>query len=209
MAQFEKKILSFLAPDLVDKILKESAIEEIPKGTEILRAEQYVKVLPIVVSGLVKVFSRFDEKELLLYYIEPEQSCVMTFYAALKNTQSKVYASTEEDSTIILIPVQHLPRWLKEHQDFNELFYNQFNLRYTELLDTISHLLLDKMDKRLYDHLCKKSALIKGRPIKMSHYQLANELGTAREVISRVLKKLETEGKVQQDTQGIKIISEW
>ena len=209
MSHFEREILSFLTPDLVEKILKESVIKEIPLGTEILRAEQYVKVLPIVMRGLVKVFSRFDEKELLLYYIEPQQSCVMTFYAALKNTPSKVYATTEEDSTIVLIPVQHLPEWLKEHPDFNELFYNQFNLRYTELLETISHLLLDKMDKRLYEHLHRKSALIKGNPVKMSHHQLANELGTAREVISRVLKKLETEGKVVQKAEGIKIVGEW
>ncbi|NPD48360.1 Crp/Fnr family transcriptional regulator, partial [Lentimicrobium sp. S6] len=102
--EFDKKILSFLKPDLADKILQESSIKEFPKGIEILREQQYVKVLPLVVSGLVKVYSRFDEKELLLYYIEPAQSCVMSFYAALKNTPSKVFAVTEEDSRIILIP---------------------------------------------------------------------------------------------------------
>lgn len=67
----DKQSLSFLKPELVDKILQESIIKEIEKGTEILREEQYVKVLPIVIEGLVKVYSRFDEKELLLYYIEP------------------------------------------------------------------------------------------------------------------------------------------
>lgn len=128
--EFAKRILSFLKPELVDKILNESTFIEFPKGTEILREQQYVKVLPIVINGLVKVYSRFDEKELLLYYIESAQSCVMTFYAALKNTQSKVFAITEEDSTVLLLPVQHLPIWLKEYPDFNELFYNQFNLRY-------------------------------------------------------------------------------
>ena len=206
---FDKKILSFLNPQLIDKIIDESAIKDFPKGTEILKEEQYVKVLPIVLNGLVKVYSRFDEKELLLYYIEPSQSCVMTFYAALKNTPSKVYATTEEDSKILLIPVQKLPKWLREYPDFNQLFYNQFNLRYSELLDTIGHLLLDKMDKRLFDHLNKKSLLSNNNSIKMSHGQIANELGTAREVITRVLKKLETDGKVSQTSDGIKIISEW
>jgi CRP/FNR family transcriptional regulator len=174
-----------------------------------LKEAQYVKVLPIVISGLVKVYSKFDEKELLLYYIEPAQSCVMTFYAALKNTPSKVYATTEEDSKILLIPVHHLPSWLKEYPDFNELFYNQFNLRYSELLNTIGHLLLDKMDKRVYDHLQKKSLLTQNNSIKMSHSQIANELGTAREVVTRVLKKLETDGKVEQNADGIKIIGKW
>lgn len=207
--EFDKKILSFLKPDLVDKILKESAFKEIPKGTEILKEHQYINVLPIVVSGLVKVFSRFDDRELLLYYIEPAQSCVMTFYAALKNTPSKVVATTEEDSAIILIPVRLLPNWLKEYPDFNELFYNQFNLRYSELLDTIGQLLLHKMDKRLYDYLKKKSELTGNNSLKMSHSQIANELGTAREVITRVLKKLETDGKVVQNAGEIKIINNW
>ena len=184
----DKKILSFLQPSLLDKVIANSTIKEFPKGTEILREEQYVKVLPIVIEGLVKVYSRFEEKELLLYYIEPAQNCIMTFYAALKNTPSKVFACTEEKSKILLIPVQFLPSWLQEHPDFNLLFYNQFNLRYTELLDTIGHLLLDKMDKRLYEHLKKKALLIGKNEIKMSHNQLANELGTAREVITRVLK---------------------
>ena len=207
--EFDKKILSFLKPALVDKILMESSIMHFSKGTEILREQQYVKVLPIVITGLVKVYSRFEEKELLLYYIEPAQSCVMTFYAALKNTPSKVYAITEEDSKILLLPVNLLPNWLKDYPDFNELFYNQFNLRYTELLDSLGHLLLDKMDKRLNDHLKKKLEMTNSNSIIMSHNQIANELGTAREVITRVLKKLENDGKVVQKSGEIRIIGEW
>ncbi len=207
--KFDKRILSFLKPDLVEKILQKSTIEKFPKGTEILKEQQYVKVLPIVINGLIKVYSRFDEKELLLYYIESKQSCVMTFYAALKNTPSKVFAKTEEDSVVLLLPVNYLPNWLKEYPDFNELFYNQFNLRYSELLGTIGSLLLDKMDKRLYNHLKKKTQLSFGNSIKMSHTQIAKELGTAREVISRVLKKLETDGKVLQKSGEIEIVSKW
>lgn len=207
--EFDKKILSFLNPNLLEKIIEVSSLKEFPKGTEILREKQYVKLLPIVINGLIKVYSRFEEKELLLYYIESTQSCVMTFYAALKNTPSKVFAKTEEDSTVLLLPVNLLPSWLKEYPDFNELFYNQFNLRYSELLDTIGSLLLDKMDKRLYDHLKKKTELSTNNSIKMSHTQIANELGTAREVVTRVLKKLENEGKVKQLSGKISVIGEW
>jgi CRP/FNR family transcriptional regulator len=201
--------LSFLKPQLVERILDGSSFAEFPKGTEILREEQYIKVVPIVVSGLVKVYSRFNEKELLLYYIEPEQSCIMTFYAAMKNMPSKVFAITEEETKALLIPVDLLPKLVKDFPDFNDLFFNQYNLRYSELLDTIGHLLLDKMDKRLFDHLKKKSQLTSNAPIKMSHTQIATELGTAREVITRVLRKLENDGKVEQTKDGIKIISEW
>ena len=207
--EFDRNVLSFLRPELLDKIIASSSIKIFPKGTEILREQQYIKVVPVVLEGLVKVYSRFDEKELLLYYIEPSQSCVMTFYAALKNTPSKVFAVTEEESKILLIPTQYLPGWLKEYPDFNELFYNQYNLRYSELLDTIGHLLLAKMDRRLFDHLQKKSKLNNNSPVKMSHTQIANEIGTVREVVSRVLKKLEMDGKVLQNKDGIEIIGEW
>lgn len=204
--KIDKKKLPFFKHELLDEIEKHCDIRAFAKGTEILREEQYIKVLPIVLDGLVKVYSHFDEKELLLYYIEPSQSCVMTFYSALSNAPSRICAVTEEDSQILLIPAQLLPKWLKEYPDFNELFYNLFNIRYIELLDTIKHLLLNKMDKRLYEHLKKKAQLINNVHLKMSHMQIANELGTAREVVSRVLKKLENDGKIEQSDKGIKII---
>lgn len=201
-----QNLLSFLKPELVTKIKAVSSIKDIPKNTEILKEQQLIKVLPIVIKGLVKVHIRFEEKELLLYYIAPEQSCIMTFYAGLNNTPSKVFAVTEEDSEVLLIPIHFLPIWLKEYPELNELFYHQFNLRYTELVTTIGHLLKDKMDKRLLNHLKKKTEILGQNTIKMSHTQLANELGTAREVISRVLKKLENEGKVSQQSGVIKVI---
>jgi len=198
--------LAFLGPKLIEELLKYSTVKDFPKDTEILRDEQYVKVLPIVINGLIKVFSKFDEKELLLYYIQPEQSCVMSFSAALKNTPSKVFAITEEDSKILLIPVKNLPKWLGEYPELNELFYNQYDLRYSELLDTIHHLLIDKMDKRLFEYLKHKSELMNYESIKLTHGQIANELGTAREVISRVMKKLENEEKITQNSDGIRIL---
>lgn len=207
--EIDRQKLSFLTPRLLDEIAKQSIVKEFPEGTEILREEQYIKVLPVVLSGIVKVYSRFEDKELLLYYIEPSQSCIMTFYAALKNTPSKVSAVTEEHSELLLIPVRHLPGWLREYPEFNELFYNLYNLRYSEMLDTISHLLLDKMDKRLFDHLKKKWVLTGHKPIAMSHSRIAGELGTAREVVTRILKKLETEGKVVQTRKGISIVGKW
>lgn len=197
--------LSFLGSDLLKKIERSSEIKEVPKGTEILREGQFVKVVPIVLRGLVKVFSRFKEKELLLYYIRPQESCIMSFAASLQNDPSKIYAVTEEDSRILLLPVGEVTAWIKQFPSINSLFYQQYNLRYSELLDTISHVIFDKMDKRLLDYLIERSKLTKQNPIKVSHRQIANELGTAREVISRVMKKLELEGKVHQHTNSIEI----
>ena len=148
-----KSQLSFLSSSLIDEILQVAIIQDIPKNTQILRQEQYVKVLPIVIKGLVKV-----------------------------------------------------PKWLKKFPEFNQLFYAQYDLRFTDLLDTIQHVLVNKMDKRLYDYLKQKAQVTNQDIIKISHGQIANELGTAREVISRVMKKLEIEHKVVQTSGGIKII---
>ncbi|WP_298511247.1 Crp/Fnr family transcriptional regulator [uncultured Kordia sp.] len=199
--------LSFLESELISEISAIATIQKFPKGTQILREAQYVKVLPVVLKGTVKVFSRFDDKELLLYYIQPVQSCVMSFSSCLNQQPSRVFAITEEDSEILLIPVQKIAVWLQSYPKFNTLFYQQYDLRYVELLDTIQHILIHKMDKRLYDYLVQKTNVTQQEYVTVTHGEIALELGTAREVISRVLKKLEIEEKIVQTPKGIKICS--
>jgi len=201
-----KKALAYLGEDVISEIFKSSQVMEIPAGTEILREGQFVKVIPIVVEGLLKVFSSFEDKDLLLYYIQPNESCIMSFSASLKNEPSKVYAVTEEDCKLLLMPADKVSNWIAQYPGINQLFYQQYNQRYAELLDTISHVLFNKMDVRLYDYLVDKTKITKQNPIKISHRVIATELGTAREVISRVMKKLETEGKVKQHSNKIEIL---
>ena len=198
--------LAGLDPDLQAEILDNSAVRDFPRDTEILREEQYVKVIPLVVEGLIKVFTRHDERELLLYYIRPQESCVMSFAAALKNTPSQVFAITEEPTTALLLPVDNVLNWTRQFTDLNNLFFQQYNLRYGELLDTIHHVLFDKLDKRLYKYLKERVELTGQNPIKISHRQIAQELGTAREVISRTAKKLESEMLIRQHSQSIEIL---
>lgn len=198
--------LSHLNAELREEIIEHSSTMEIPAGTEILREGQYVKVIPIVLSGLIKVFSRHEDRELLLYYITPNESCIMSFSSSLKNDPSPVFAITEEDTTALLLPVSKVSVWSQNFPDINALFFQQFNKRYSDLLETINHVLFNKMDVRLFNYLNERSKLTKKNPIKVSHRLIAIELGTAREVISRVMKKLETEGKVAQHSSGIEIL---
>lgn len=205
----KKKIsqaLAHLNPDLVFEITESAIIKDIPKESEILREGQYVKVIPIVLEGLIKVFTRHEDKELLLYYIRPKESCIMSFSASLKNEPSRVFAIAEENTTALLLPVDKVLNWTKQFSDINSLFFQQYNLRYSELLDTIHHVLFNKMDKRLFDYLQEKVSLTNQNPIKISHRQIANELGTAREVISRTMKKLETEKLLKQHSNSIEIL---
>lgn len=200
------KLLSYLKPDLRDEIMKFSLIKEIPKNTEILKEGQYIKVIPVVIDGLIKVFTRYEEKELLLYYIKPDESCIMSFAAGLKNGPSPIFAITEEDTTALLIPVDKITKWIWQFPDINSLFYRQYNMRYSDLLETINQLLFKKMDERLFSYLHEKVKNTHKNPVKISHRQIAGELGTAREVISRVMKKLENEGKLIQHANSIELL---
>lgn len=197
-----KTLFPHFAPELLEEIDRYSILKTIPEDTEILREGQFVKVIPVVISGLIKVFTRNDDKELLLYYIKPKESCIMSFAAGLKNEPSKIYAVTEEETTALLLPVEKLTSWTKQFPDINSVFFQLYNLRYSDLLDTINHILFDQLDKRLYDYLVKKAELTGSNPLKISHRQIASELGTAREVISRIMKKLENEGKVKQNANN-------
>jgi CRP/FNR family transcriptional regulator, anaerobic regulatory protein len=191
---------------LQEQIVGVSQVVEIAENTEILREGQYIKVIPLVIEGLLKVFTKYEDKELLLYYIQPNESCVMSFTASLKNEPSKVFAITEENTKLLLLPVEKVSKWIEEFPDLNNLFFQQYNLRYSDLLETINQLLFDKMDKRLLDYLLEKVKLTKKNPLKISHRQIASELGTAREVISRVMKKLENENKVKQHSNSVEIL---
>jgi len=201
-----KKYLVGLEGDLISEIAESGSIKEIDADIEILREGQYVKMIPIVMKGLVKVFTRTEERELLLYYIEPQQSCIMSFSAILGNTPSRIYAVTEEKSELLLLPADKLNTWVKQYPALNELFYRQYNLRYTEMLDTINALLFNRLDQRLYNYLIEKSKLKNIKLLPLRHKQIATELGTAREVITRVLKRLEQEGKIRQHKEGIEIL---
>lgn len=202
-----KKQFPHFNSDLISEMLKYTIEKEVIKDTELLREGQFIKVIPLVFSGLIKVFTRHEDKELLLYYIRPNESCIMSFSAGINNQPSKIYAVTEEDSHLLLIPTEKLIHWTKQFPDFNLLFFMQYNLRYSDLLDTINSLLFDKLDKRVYDYLKEKVSVTQHNPLKISHRQIASELGTAREVISRIVKKLELEGKVKQHPTTIEIMT--
>ncbi len=181
-------------------------MQKIEKGTEVLREGQFVKLIPFVQKGLIKVFTRYEDRELLLYYIQPEESCIMSFSAGINNEPSQVFAVTEKDTEVLLLPVRELRSLTNAHPDINKFFFQQYKGRYAELLDTIHHVLFDKIDERLYQHLKEKSTLKKENPLRMSHQQIADELGTVREVVSRALKKLEGAGLVKQLGNTIKIV---
>jgi len=179
---------------------------ELPKGYEVLREGQFVKVVPILLSGLVKVVTRGEMKDLLLYYIKPGESCMMSFVHALHQRPSTIYATVEEPSEAILIPATELEKLIAESPEFNKLFHDLSNLRYQDLLDTINQVFFLSIEERIIKYLTQHSTLTEGESLKLTHQRIANDLGTAREVVSRTLKKLETDQQISISREGISLL---
>jgi CRP/FNR family transcriptional regulator len=200
------KKLGFLEKELLEQLLEQSTIKEFPAGIELVRTGQYVKVIPIVLSGLVKVLTQHEDKEYLLYYIKPSESCVMSLIAGIKRQQSLIEAITETESVLLLIPSDKIEHWIDQYPRLNKLFYQQYEDRYTDMIETVHHLLFDKLDKRIVHYLKEKSETLNQNPIKISHRQIAQDLGTAREVVSRVMKQLERDHLVKQLPDAIQLL---
>ena len=200
-----KKRFNFLGPDLLQEIGNDGKLLNIPAATELVKKGDYVKSVPLVLDGVIKVYSRYQEKELLLYYIKRDDSCIMSFTSVIQNSRSLIYATTEQDSRVLLLPAESIQKWIQKYPALNKLFYNQYHVRYTDLLDTIEQLIFFNLEDRLLDYLQTKFSHTDSKLLDITHRQIADDLGTAREVISRTIKKLERKNKIVQTNSGIKI----
>jgi CRP/FNR family transcriptional regulator len=197
--------LSHLDPRLVEDICLYGDIVTFPAKTGLLKRGQYVKVVPIVISGLLKVFTQNEEKELLLYYIKPNEGCVMSFAAVLNNDSSKIYAVSEEESTVLLLPSEKLNKWTSDYSDLSNIFYRQYFIRYNELIETIQELIFLQLDKRILSYLKLKAEIKGSLVLTIMHKEIANDLGSSREAVTRTLKKLEAEGLLLQTKHTIEL----
>ena len=196
-----------VSPLLLLEISKIGVLQTFKKDTILLKEDSYIKVIPLVVSGLIKIYKEEENgNEVLLYYIKPGETCIVSVITAEKNERSNVKGVVEEDVNIILIPKNKLYDLRKKFPDWNLFIYNSFNNKFDEVVDMIKVLTFSNKEKRLYDFLVKKAALKKSNLIQKTHQEIANELGSSREVISRLLKKLEKNKKVSLAQKEIKIL---
>lgn len=196
----------FLGNDFQDELREKSIVQKFGPKTELMQEGQRVKYVPIVLSGLVKVYTMSSDRELVYYFVRPGQSCIMTFSTIFKDGISKVFASTDESSEVMLIPVQHMKKWIITYPEINQFFYKEYDLRYAEMIDMTNKVVFHRLDRRVMDYLQNKIEITGNNPVKVSHKEIANSLGTAREVVSRILKKFEHEGNVRQDVSGIEVV---
>ncbi len=179
-------------------------------GEIIVDSGQIIQNIPLVISGTIKV-SRVDEsgKELLLYYVNPNESCAMTFTCCMDQKQnSEIKAVAEDDVEMIMIPSQLMDEWMTKYPSWKSYVMRNIQTRFDELLKTIDHIAFDKMDERLVYYLKEKSKAHHSPLLNISHQQIADELATSREVVSRLLKKLENDKKLLLYRNQIKLLSE-
>lgn len=179
----------------------------VPANTTILNEGEYVKVVPLVLSGLIKVI-RIDAsgKEILLYSILPGESCALSISSCLVSRPSQAVAQTASDTEMILVPADKVRQFMKHNLAWSEFVMRLFHSRFNELITCIDEIAFRQIDFRLLSALKEKQKIEKTAILTITHQQLANELGTAREVVSRLLKNLEKQGKIVNHRGKIEIL---
>ena len=195
--------------ELKEELVSISKLVEIKAGTVILKQGEYIKVIPLMISGLAKVFKEepVNGNEVLLYYIKPGESCVMSVTTLLRQQASHIKAVIEEDSKIVIIPADKVLQIAKKYPRWNEFMYDMFNLKFDELLNVVEILTFSNKDIRLLEYLKKEAKLKNTHTLKTTHQHIAYDLGSSREVISRLLKKLEIEGRVKLAQGSVTLLS--
>jgi CRP/FNR family transcriptional regulator len=196
-------------PELLAEIAAKGREVSVREGDVVLDIGQTVRKIPLLLEGTFKV-SREDEsgKELLLYYVNANESCAMTFTCCMQHLASEIKVTAESDARFIAIPVSVMDGWLANYPSWKSFVMNTIRSRFNELLAAIDQLAFQKLDERLARYLNEKSKATGSRLINLSHEQIAVELASSREVISRLLKKLENEKKLLLYRNQIKLLRE-
>lgn len=195
------------SPAIRAKIMAYATPKIFAEGDTILKENAYVKAIPIVTRGNIKVI-RTDEdgRELLLYYIRTGESCIMSLLGGLAHHTSKVTAIAREETEVLFIPADKLHSLIQEHPEWLSYIFRLYHQRFEELLEVVNAVAFKKMDQRLLALLHTKQELLQSRVLAVTHEELANELGTARVVVSRLLKQLEEEGRVRLGRNRITLL---
>lgn len=181
-----------------EKLIEYGFVKTFADNEVILNENAYIKAIPIVTSGAIRVMrTEEDGRELLLYYIQPGESCIMSFLGGMHQDTSKVKAIAEEETEILFIPIEKVSSLIKEFPEWLDYIFKLYHKRFEELLEVVNAIAFKKLDERLLDLLKLKSQLSHSKTLQVTHEQLANELGTARVVVSRLLKQMEDEGLIE------------
>ena len=204
-----KKSYNHLFEDaLINEIVQVGTFKEVPAGFKMMEIGSYVKAIPLLVSGVIKILREdTNGDELLLYYLEKGDTCSMTMTCCMGQTKSEIRAVVETDAKLIMIPVQKMEQWTANFTSWRNFVFESYHNRLNEMLHTIDSIAFDNMDQRLLNYLKEKARITQTKVIENTHQEIAYDLHSSRVVISRLLKKLENIGKIKLHRNYIQIIT--
>lgn len=196
----------FPEPEFREELLTHGQVTSFRKGDVIVRDGQYVKFLPIVLKGAIRVFQQKDDREILLYYVRAEETCTMSLAAAYFNNRSTSHGVVAEPTDVLIFPASLVNSWQLKYPSWNRYVMHMFRSRYDELINSFEGIAFDHIPDRVMNYLQRKVAQVDSSVIHISHQQLASELGTTRVVISRILKQFERDKKIRLSRSCIELI---
>lgn len=190
--------------ELLKEILKFGTLKEVKAGETIIEISDYVKNMPLLLEGAIKILREDkDGDELLLYFLERGDTCAMTLSCCLGQTKSEIRAVAEKDTLLVMIPIEKMEEWTSRFKSWRNFVFESYHTRLSEMLDTIDTIAFLNMDERLMRYLQDKAKINQDEQIQVTHQEIAYDLHTSRVVISRLLKKLENEGKIKLQRNSI------
>jgi CRP/FNR family transcriptional regulator, anaerobic regulatory protein len=175
-----------------------ASIQLVKEGTVLMRSGQYIKNTVLVIKGKIKIYREGEDGgEFFMYYLQPGQACAISMICATKNEKSQITAKVVEDAELIMIPLPLMDKWMMEHRSWYEFVVDTYRNRFEEVLLVVDSIAFRAMDERLEFYLKRQKESCGCDDIQISHQEIANDLNTSREVISRLLKKMEQRGIIQ------------
>lgn len=194
--------------ELLQEILEVATYKEVPEGFKMIEIGDYVKSMPLLVSGAIKILREDkDGDELLLYYLEKGETCTMTMACCMGHKKSEIRAIAETNAKLIMVPIEKMEIWTSKYKSWRDFVFESYHNRINELLQTVDSIAFLNMDQRLLNYLKEMSRVTKSITINKTHQEIAYDLHSSRVVISRLLKKLEKLGKIELHRNSLKIIN--
>ena len=191
---------------LIDEIVSSAKLVEFKEGDVLIDIGKYIKTVPLLITGAIKIMREdFDKGELLLYFIEKGDTCAMTLACCVGDKKSEIKAVAENDGLVAMIPVGKMEEWLGKYKSWRAFVMESYNNRFIELLGALDNIAFMNMDSRLYNYLLEKSQVNRSNIINKTHKEIAEDLNSSRVVISRLLKALENEGKIKLNRNSIEL----
>lgn len=192
---------------LLEEINQVGTFMEVPEGQDLMKPGQYIKSIPLLLSGSIKIMRPDgDGDELLLYHIEKGDTCAMTMSCCIGNTKSEIHAVSETDIKLLMIPVGMMEEWSRKYKSWRNFVFSSYHARMMEMLESIDNIAFNNMDERLENYIQNKIILINSKHIYTTHKEIASDLHTSRVVVSRLLKKMEINKKIKLHRSFIEVL---